>query len=58
MISGNVAHLEVKKVKKNRDELTELCEEIIKIMEILKEVSKHGERVATEFKTLCEDFHM
>lgn len=50
--------MEVKKVKKNRDELTELCEEIIKIMEILKEVSKHGERVATEFKTLCEDFHM
>ncbi|KAJ7112037.1 hypothetical protein C8R43DRAFT_1040973 [Mycena crocata] len=47
----------VDKIKKNRDDLRELCESTVEVVLILQnEVSAHGEAVAVRFIGLCENF--
>ncbi|KAJ7467663.1 hypothetical protein FB451DRAFT_1483076 [Mycena latifolia] len=44
------------KVKKNRDDLKELCENIMEIISIIQDqLSSHGDTAAVKFKGLCED---
>ncbi|KAJ7458446.1 hypothetical protein FB451DRAFT_1372188 [Mycena latifolia] len=46
----------VKEVKKNRDDLKELCENITEIIRIVQDqLSAHGDTAAVRFKGLCED---
>ncbi|KAJ7110589.1 hypothetical protein C8R44DRAFT_800292 [Mycena epipterygia] len=46
----------VEKVKKNQDDLKELCGSIVEIVTILRtEVAAHGDSGATRFMGLCED---
>jgi hypothetical protein len=45
------------KVKKNRDDLLDLCESIVEIVHLLEaEVSAHGDVAGMRFMGLCEDF--
>ncbi|KAJ7842310.1 hypothetical protein B0H13DRAFT_2286752 [Mycena leptocephala] len=47
----------VEKVKKNRDDLKELCMTAKEIMDILQDqISLHGDTGAVKLKDLCEDF--
>ncbi|KAJ7446588.1 hypothetical protein FB451DRAFT_1188678 [Mycena latifolia] len=47
----------VEKIKKNRDNLKELCGNIMEISRIIKDqLSSHGTTAAKKFKGLCEDF--
>ncbi|KAJ7811758.1 hypothetical protein B0H13DRAFT_2294587 [Mycena leptocephala] len=47
----------VEKVKKNRDDLKELCMTVMEIMYILQDqISLHGDTGAVKLKGLCEDF--
>ncbi|KAJ7614804.1 hypothetical protein FB45DRAFT_1108929 [Roridomyces roridus] len=47
----------VEQVRKNRRDLKDLCEDIQRVMKIIKhEVEAHGPTAATEFKGLCEEF--
>ncbi|KAJ7463371.1 hypothetical protein FB451DRAFT_1494488 [Mycena latifolia] len=44
------------KVKKSRDDLKELCENIMEIISIIQDqLSSHGDTAAVKFKSLCED---
>ncbi|KAJ7110592.1 hypothetical protein C8R44DRAFT_800297 [Mycena epipterygia] len=46
----------VEKVKKNQDDLKELCGSIVEIVTILRsEVAAHGDKGVTRFMGLCED---
>ncbi|KAJ7120874.1 hypothetical protein C8R44DRAFT_853251 [Mycena epipterygia] len=46
----------VEKVKKNRDDLKDLCDDTLAIMKIVQDqISAHGDTAATKFKGLCED---
>ncbi|KAJ7442430.1 hypothetical protein FB451DRAFT_1568941 [Mycena latifolia] len=46
----------VEKVKKNRDDLKELCENITEIIRIIQDqLSAHGDTAAVKFKGLCGD---
>ncbi|KAJ7496347.1 hypothetical protein B0H11DRAFT_2190115 [Mycena galericulata] len=46
----------VEKVKKNRDDLKELCENTVTIIEIVRgQISAHGDMAAANLKGLCED---
>ncbi|KAJ7347383.1 hypothetical protein DFH08DRAFT_936894 [Mycena albidolilacea] len=48
----------VEKVKKNRDNLKELCGSIMGVMEIVhEELSSNKDTSGVKFKTLCEEFH-
>ncbi|KAJ7732344.1 hypothetical protein DFH07DRAFT_780947 [Mycena maculata] len=43
------------KVKKNRDDLKELCEDILEIITTVREmISAHGDTAAVKFKDMCE----
>ncbi|KAJ6506473.1 hypothetical protein DFH09DRAFT_282549 [Mycena vulgaris] len=45
----------VEKVKRNREDLQELCEDIMEIIRIVQErLSFHGDTAAVDFKALCE----
>ncbi|KAJ7840633.1 hypothetical protein B0H13DRAFT_2210249 [Mycena leptocephala] len=47
----------VEKVKKNRDDLKDLCTTALEIMDILQDqISLHGDTGAVKLKGLCEDF--
>ncbi|KAJ7754798.1 hypothetical protein B0H16DRAFT_1541826 [Mycena metata] len=47
----------IEKVKNNRDDLEELCGDVIEIMKILQgQVSSHGTTAAVKFKSVCEEF--
>ncbi|KAJ7480563.1 hypothetical protein FB451DRAFT_1365055 [Mycena latifolia] len=47
----------VEKVKKNRDDLKDLCESSMEIMKIIQDqISSHGDTAAVKFKSLCEEF--
>ncbi|KAJ7640516.1 P-loop containing nucleoside triphosphate hydrolase protein [Mycena rosella] len=47
----------VEKVKKNRDDVKELCANIMEIVSIIQnQLSSHGDTAAVKFKGLCEDF--
>ncbi|KAJ7078767.1 hypothetical protein C8R43DRAFT_351423 [Mycena crocata] len=47
----------VEKVKKNRDDLKELCESAVEILTIINEqIVTHGDSAATKFKSRCEEF--
>ncbi|KAJ7482436.1 hypothetical protein FB451DRAFT_1441693 [Mycena latifolia] len=52
-----VAILEtVEKVKKNRDDLKELCENIMEIIKVVQvQLTTHNDTAALKFKGLCED---
>ncbi|KAJ7454167.1 hypothetical protein FB451DRAFT_1184921 [Mycena latifolia] len=46
----------VEQVKKNRDDLKELCTNIMEIIRIVQDqLSSHGDTAAIKFKALCED---
>ncbi|KAJ6524942.1 hypothetical protein B0H19DRAFT_1085065 [Mycena capillaripes] len=46
----------VEKVKKNRQDLKEVCGDILEIIKIVRgQILVHGETAATTFKGLCED---
>ncbi|KAJ7230061.1 hypothetical protein GGX14DRAFT_553553 [Mycena pura] len=46
----------VAKIKKNREDLKELCGDILDIMKIIRDqISAHGAAAATKFEGLCED---
>ncbi|KAJ7433400.1 hypothetical protein FB451DRAFT_327755 [Mycena latifolia] len=46
----------VEKIKKNREDLKELCENIMEIIKIIQDqLSSHGDTAAVKFKGLCED---
>ncbi|KAJ7446603.1 hypothetical protein FB451DRAFT_1188696 [Mycena latifolia] len=46
----------VEKVKKNRDDVKDLCGNIMEIIKIIQDqLSSHGETAAMRFKALCED---
>ncbi|KAF7366941.1 hypothetical protein MSAN_00952800 [Mycena sanguinolenta] len=46
----------VEKVKKNQDDLRDLCDDTLTIMKIVQDqISAHGDTAATKFKALCED---
>ncbi|KAJ7495148.1 hypothetical protein FB451DRAFT_1477707 [Mycena latifolia] len=48
----------VEKVKKNQENLKELCEDIVSIMKIVEDqISAHGETAALKFKSWCEELH-
>ncbi|KAJ6532141.1 hypothetical protein DFH09DRAFT_1284726 [Mycena vulgaris] len=48
----------VEKVKKNRDDLKELCSNIMDIIQIVEnQLSTHDDTVAVKFKGPCEDLH-
>ncbi|KAJ6545990.1 hypothetical protein DFH09DRAFT_652564 [Mycena vulgaris] len=45
----------VEKVKRNRDDLKELCEDIVEIIRIIQgRLSSHADTTAVEFRRLCE----
>ncbi|KAJ6506439.1 hypothetical protein DFH09DRAFT_1289102 [Mycena vulgaris] len=45
----------VEKVKRNREDLQELCEDIVEIIRIVQgRLSFHGDTAAVDFKALCE----
>ncbi|KAJ7640612.1 hypothetical protein B0H17DRAFT_467315 [Mycena rosella] len=45
------------RVKKNRDDVKELCANIMEIVNIIQDqLSSHGDTAAVKFKGLCEDF--
>ncbi|KAJ7144745.1 hypothetical protein C8R43DRAFT_563088 [Mycena crocata] len=47
----------VEKVKKNRENLKELCENTVEIMAIIKEqLTSHGDSAAIKFRGRCEEF--
>ncbi|KAJ7268430.1 hypothetical protein C8J57DRAFT_345144 [Mycena rebaudengoi] len=47
----------IDKIKRNRDDLKELCETTVEIVLILRdEIAAHGETGAVRFITLCENF--
>jgi hypothetical protein len=47
----------MQKVKKNRDDLKELCTTAMEIMYILQDqISSHGDTGAVKLKGLCKDF--
>ncbi|KAJ7144732.1 hypothetical protein C8R43DRAFT_1198539 [Mycena crocata] len=47
----------VEKVKKNRENLKELCENTVEIMAIIKEqLTLHGDSAAIKFRGRCEEF--
>ncbi|KAJ7480624.1 P-loop containing nucleoside triphosphate hydrolase protein [Mycena latifolia] len=47
----------VEKVRKNRDDLKELCENSIEIMKIIQDqILSHGPTVAEKLKSVCEEF--
>ncbi|KAJ7144256.1 hypothetical protein C8R44DRAFT_725214 [Mycena epipterygia] len=49
----------IEKVKKNREDLKELCGETLEIMKIVQDqISAHGETAAVKFKSLCEDLEV
>ncbi|KAJ7680067.1 hypothetical protein B0H17DRAFT_1206207 [Mycena rosella] len=58
VFGGAVILLEtVEKVKKNRDELKELCENITEILLVVQgQLSFHGGTATGKFKGLCEQF--
>lgn len=44
-------------MKKNRDDLLDLCESIVEIVRLLQaEVSAHGNVTGVRLMPLCEDF--
>ncbi|KAJ7451925.1 hypothetical protein FB451DRAFT_1524481 [Mycena latifolia] len=46
----------VEKVKKNRDDLKELCENITEIIRVVQvQLTAHDDTAALKFKGLCED---
>ncbi|KAJ7637422.1 P-loop containing nucleoside triphosphate hydrolase protein, partial [Mycena rosella] len=46
----------VEKVKKNRDDVKELCDNVMEIVRIIQDqLSSHGDTAAVKFKGLCED---
>ncbi|KAJ7433397.1 hypothetical protein FB451DRAFT_327717 [Mycena latifolia] len=46
----------MEKIKKNREDLKELCENIMEIIKIIQDqLSSHGDTAAMKFKGLCED---
>ncbi|KAJ7090648.1 hypothetical protein C8R44DRAFT_750881 [Mycena epipterygia] len=46
----------VEKVKKNREDLKELCDDALEIIKIVRDqISAHGGTAAEKFKGLCED---
>ncbi|KAJ7433393.1 hypothetical protein FB451DRAFT_1380355 [Mycena latifolia] len=46
----------MEKIKKNREDLKELCENIMEIIKIIQDqLSSHGDTAAVKFKGLCED---
>ncbi|KAJ7765957.1 hypothetical protein DFH07DRAFT_359600 [Mycena maculata] len=46
----------VEKVKKNREEMKELCEDTVEIIKIVQgQIKAHGDTAAVKFKGLCED---
>ncbi|KAJ6568019.1 hypothetical protein DFH09DRAFT_1278132 [Mycena vulgaris] len=46
----------IEKVKKNRDDLKELCENIMDVIGIIQDqLSTHGDTAAAKFKGLCRD---
>ncbi|KAF8201976.1 hypothetical protein K438DRAFT_1821021 [Mycena galopus ATCC 62051] len=46
----------VEKIKRNRDDLRELCEDIVKITKAIQErISSHGDGATGEFQGLCEN---
>jgi hypothetical protein len=46
----------LQKVKKNKDDLRDLCDDALTIMKIVQDqTSAHGDTPATKFKDLCED---
>lgn len=46
----------LQKVKKNQDDLRDLCDNALTIMKIVQDqISVHGDTAATRFKGLCED---
>ncbi|KAJ7144734.1 hypothetical protein C8R43DRAFT_1130452 [Mycena crocata] len=54
---GIVVVLLETKVKKNRDDLQELCESAVDILTIINEqIVAHGDSAATKFKSRCEEF--
>ncbi|KAJ6533760.1 P-loop containing nucleoside triphosphate hydrolase protein [Mycena vulgaris] len=56
LITARPSFPEPNKVTKNRDDLKELCENIIEIIRIVQQqLSTHGEITAVRFKSLCED---
>ncbi|KAJ7106955.1 hypothetical protein C8R44DRAFT_322986 [Mycena epipterygia] len=46
----------VEKLKKNRDDLKELCEDIMKIISVVRRLSAQPDTPVSEFKTQCEEF--
>ncbi|KAJ7336866.1 hypothetical protein DFH08DRAFT_964824 [Mycena albidolilacea] len=47
----------VDKMKKNRDDLLDLCESLVEIVRLLQaEISAHGQVAGVRFMGLCEDF--
>jgi hypothetical protein len=45
------------KMKKNRDDLLDLCESLVEIVRLLQaEISAHGQVAGVRFMGLCEDF--
>ncbi|KAJ7640938.1 hypothetical protein B0H17DRAFT_1339233 [Mycena rosella] len=49
----------VEKVKKNRDDVKELCDNIMEIVSIVQDqLSSHGDTAAVKFKGLCEDLEV
>ncbi|KAJ7765952.1 P-loop containing nucleoside triphosphate hydrolase protein, partial [Mycena maculata] len=46
----------VEKVKKNREDMKELCEDTVEIIKIVQgQIKVHGDTAAVKFKGLCED---
>jgi hypothetical protein len=44
-------------VKKNRDDLKDLCEEVMTIIEVIEDqLSAHSDTEALRFKGICEKF--
>ncbi|KAJ7452633.1 hypothetical protein FB451DRAFT_1523796 [Mycena latifolia] len=53
---GGSERFSIYKVKRNREDLKELCENIMEIMRIVRDqLSSHGDTAARKFKGLCED---
>ena len=54
--SGNLTHVRPQKVKKNRDDLKELCDSIMGITGIVQEqLSSHAHTPALDFRNLCQE---
>ncbi|KAJ7082290.1 P-loop containing nucleoside triphosphate hydrolase protein [Mycena epipterygia] len=49
----------IDRMKKNREDLKELCGDTLEIMKIMQDqISAHGETAAVKFKSLCEDLEV